>query len=106
MLNVMFVCSGGMSTAMTAKKLMEVGQKNNVEMHVIARGTSDFDEELENNKYDVVLVAPQIRHRFKDIEKVVSKHEGVIVDKIAPQMYAPMERSVKQLFDFIMGITK
>jgi PTS system cellobiose-specific IIB component len=105
-MKVMFVCAGGMSTAMTAKKLMEIASKNDVEMDVVARGTSDFQEELEDNKYDVVLVAPQIRHRYKEVAEVVGKYEGVVVDKIAPVMYAPMERSVKQLFDFIMGLTK
>lgn len=102
MLKVMFVCAGGMSTALTAKKLVEVAEKNQVKMEVIARGTTDFMVELQDHPYDIVLVAPQIRHRFKEVNAEVAKYEGVACEKIPPAMYAPMEQSVKKLFQFIM----
>lgn len=102
MLKVMFVCAGGMSTALTAKKLVEVAEKNQVEMEVVARGTTDFMVELQDHPYDIVLVAPQIRHRFKEVNAEVAKYEQVVCEKIPPAMYAPMEQSVKKLFQFIL----
>lgn len=105
-MKVMFVCAGGMSTALTAKKLVEVAGKNQVEMDVVARGTTDFMNELEDHSYDIVLVAPQIRHRFKEVQAEVAKHENVVCVKIPPNMYAPMEQSVKKLFEFIKDALK
>lgn len=101
-MKVMFVCAGGMSTAMTAKKLEEVAKKNDVEMKVNAFGTSDYLEELEKDNYDVLLVAPQIRHRFNVIKDSTEKFDNLVVEKIPPNMYAPMEPIVKKLFGFIM----
>jgi cellobiose PTS system EIIB component len=100
-MKIMFVCSGGMSTAMTAKKLEEVSAKNNVEMIVTAKGVGDFEEELQNNEYDIVLIAPQIKHKFKSISEIVSNYGDIKIEKIPPQMYAPMEPAVKKLFDLI-----
>ncbi|MBS4536718.1 PTS sugar transporter subunit IIB [Clostridium sp. D2Q-14] len=101
-MKVMFVCAGGMSTAMTAKKLQEVADKNDVEMTVKAFGTSDYLKELKKDNYDVLLVAPQIRHRFDVIKESANKFDGLVVEKIPPNMYAPMEPIVKKLFNFIM----
>ncbi|NBI07029.1 PTS sugar transporter subunit IIB [Senegalia massiliensis] len=104
-MKVMFVCAGGMSTAMTAKKLEEVSKKNGVEMNVKAFGTTNYLEELENDNYDVLLVAPQIRHRFDVIKESAEKFDDLTVEKIPPNMYAPMEPIVKKLFNFIMEKT-
>jgi len=104
-MKVMFVCAGGMSTAMTAKKLEEVSKKNGVEMTVKAFGTTNYLEELENDNYDVLLVAPQIRHRFDVIKESAEKFNNLTVEKIPPNMYAPMEPIVKKLFNFIMEKT-
>ena len=101
-MKIMFVCAGGMSTAMTAKKLEEVSKKNGVEMTVNAFGTSGYLGELEKEHYDVLLVAPQIRHRFDVIKDSCAPFEGLVVEKIPPNMYAPMEPMVKKLFDYIM----
>lgn len=101
-MKVMFVCAGGMSTAMTAKKLEEIAKKNGEEMEVKAFGTSNYLEELENDNYDILLVAPQIRHRFDVIKESTEKFDHLTVEKIPPNMYAPMEPIVKKLFNFIM----
>jgi len=105
-LKVMFVCSGGMSTAMTAKKLEEISARNGNPMSVVAYGTSDYQSALEKEAYDVVLVAPQIRHRYDTIVSVVNKFDGVRCGKIPPQMYAPMEPAVKKLYEFIVDLMK
>lgn len=105
-MKVMFVCSGGMSTSMTAKKLEEVAKKNGVDMEVLAFGTMDYLDALEKDKYDILLVAPQIRHRFDVIQDSTKKFDNLIVEKIPPNMYAPMEPMVKKLFDLIMDKIK
>lgn len=105
-MKVMFVCAGGMSTAMTAKKLEEVAKKNGVEMSVEAHGTTGYLGPLESGQFDVLLVAPQIRHRFDVIKEATAKYDGLIVEKIPPNMYAPMEPIVKKLFDYIMEKVK
>ncbi len=101
-MKIMFVCAGGMSTTMTAKKLEEISKKNGVEMTVNAFGTSGYLRQLETEPYDMLLVAPQIRHRFDVIKESCAQFEGLIVEKIPPNMYAPMDPIVKKLFDYIM----
>lgn len=105
-MKVMFICAGGMSTAMTAKKLEEISAKNDYPMSVVAYGTSDYETALQAESFDIVLVAPQIRHRFDTVKKVVEKYENTKCEKIPPQMYAPMDPAVKKLFDFIMDVMK
>ncbi|WP_228727844.1 PTS sugar transporter subunit IIB [Fusibacter ferrireducens] len=99
----MFVCAGGMSTTITAKKLEEISKENGVAMTVNAFGASGYLRQLETEQYDVLLVAPQIRHRFDAIKEECAKFEDLIVDKIPPNMYAPMDPIVKKLFDYIMA---
>lgn len=103
-MKIMFVCAGGMSTALTAKKLEEISLKNDVSMTVRAFGTTSYLKALESESYDLLLVAPQIRHRYETIKTECECFEGLVVEKIPPNMYAPIEPIVKNLYDFILKI--
>lgn len=88
MMKVLFVCSGGMSSAIVVKALKKEAEKQGIEMEVNAIGTGEIDEEI-NNGWDICMVAPQIRHRFEQVKKV-SEAVGVPCVAIPPQAYTPM----------------
>lgn len=67
-MKVLFVCSGGMSSAIVVNALKKEAEKNGLNMEVYAIGTNEVEEEVKNG-WDVVMVAPQIRHRFDSVKK-------------------------------------
>lgn len=87
-MNVLFVCAGGMSSAIVVKALKEEAKKSNQELKVHAIGSSEVTDEISNN-WDVCMVAPQIRHRFKQIKEQADE-AGVPCGSITPQAYTPM----------------
>ncbi|MYL57618.1 PTS sugar transporter subunit IIB [Virgibacillus halodenitrificans] len=87
-MNVLFVCAGGMSSAIVVKALKEEGKKKGQDLHVHAIGSNEVAEEIKND-WDVCMVAPQIRHRFKQINEQANE-AGVPCGAIPPQAYTPM----------------
>jgi cellobiose PTS system EIIB component len=65
--NVLLACQNGMSTGIIKKKIVEEANKNDVELNIQAVGLDEVKKEA--GKYDMVLLAPQIRYAFKSISK-------------------------------------
>ena len=87
-MKVLFVCSGGMSSAIVVNSLKKEAEKHGQDLEVKAIGSSEVASELEN-KWDVVMVAPQIKHRFDNIKKEADEF-GVPCGAIPPQAYTPL----------------
>ena len=87
-MKVLFVCSGGMSSAIAIKALQEEGAKNGIEMEVLAVGAVEFEDQIKDG-YDIAMVAPQIRHKSKGFMEI-GKQVGVPVINIIPQGYSPL----------------
>lgn len=87
-MRVLFVCSAGMSSTIAVNALKKEAEKNGVEMEVLAVGTQQFEEEVKNG-YDVAMVAPQIRHRYKYLKEFADEAK-VPCTLIQPQAYSPL----------------
>ncbi|QKE75093.1 PTS sugar transporter subunit IIB [Arthrobacter citreus] len=87
-MKVLFVCAGGMSSAIVVNALKKEGEKNGLSLDVLAVGTQEFAEEVKNG-WDVAMVAPQVRHRF-DGFKASSDEANVPCAVIPPQAYSPL----------------
>ncbi|MFS0750525.1 PTS sugar transporter subunit IIB [Oceanobacillus sp. 1P07AA] len=87
-MKVLFVCAGGMSSSIVVNTLKKEAAKIGQELDVKAIGSSEVAPELENG-WDVVMVAPQIRHRFDHIKKEADE-AGVPCGAIPPQAYTPL----------------
>ncbi|PEL12308.1 PTS sugar transporter subunit IIB [Bacillus sp. AFS017336] len=87
-MKVLFVCAGGMSSAIVVNALKKEGEKNGLSLDVLAVGTQEFAEEVKNG-WDVAMVAPQVRHRF-DGFKASSDEASVPCAVIPPQAYSPL----------------
>lgn len=87
-MKVLFVCSGGMSSAIVVKALKTEAKKHGKEMEVHAIGTSEVEQEMQK-EWDVCMVAPQIKHRFDQV-KVHADEAGVPCGAIPAQAYTPL----------------
>lgn len=87
-MKVLFVCSGGMSSAIIVSALKKEGEKQGIDLEVLAVGTQEFDSEVRNN-WDVAMVAPQVKHRF-DGFKASADEVGVPCQVIPAQAYSPL----------------
>lgn len=101
-MKVLFVCSMGMSSAIVINALKNEALKQNINLEVHSVGTQEFENEIKNG-YDLVMVAPQIRHRYENLNNI-SKENNTICSLITPQSYSPL--GVKMLLDQILKEAK
>ncbi len=81
-MKILLCCAGGYSTSILMNKVRKYAQANNRDVVIDAMGVS---EDLKKNAkdYDVILVAPQIRHKKDEIAIMTQKP----VVGIAPKDY-------------------
>lgn len=90
MKRILLTCGGGMSTSILAKNLEKIGIQNDNQLEVNACGFETIDHYLTNDSdYLIVLVAPQIKHKFKEVETIVASH-GIVSNQINFDEYAPL----------------
>ncbi len=88
MIKVLIVCSGGMSSSIVVNTIKKEAEKEDIEIKVKAVGTGEFIDEVKED-WDLVLVAPQVRHRFAGFEEQ-AKEENIPIELIPPQSYSPL----------------
>jgi len=87
MIRVLIVCSWGMSTSLLVDSMLEAAAERGYELLVEALSAGEYVGRVE--ECDVVLIAPQIRHLRKSIEKLAVA-AGKPVAMIEPFHYATM----------------
>jgi PTS system cellobiose-specific IIB component len=87
MIRVLIVCSWGMSTSLLVDSMLAVAQEQKYELSVEALSAGEYAARVD--ECDVVLIAPQIRHLRKSIEKLAIS-VGKPVALIEPFHYATM----------------
>lgn len=87
-MKILFVCSAGMSSAIAAKALKTEANKEGIDLEVKESSTQGVQSELSNN-YDIVMVAPQIRHRYSVIKEICDE-KNIPCVLIEPQGYSPL----------------
>src|SRR5215469_16074844 len=87
MVRVLIVCSWGMSTSLLVDSLLEAAQAAHYELQVEALSAGEYVVKVD--ECDVVLIAPQIRHLRKSIEKLAAS-AGKPVALIESFHYATM----------------
>lgn len=87
-MKVLLVCSGGMSSSMVVKSLINEGKKVGLEIESKAVGTGEFEAEVKNG-WDAALVAPQIRHKFNEF-KAIADEAGIPAEVIETKGYSPL----------------
>ena len=87
MIRVLIVCSWGMSTSLLVDSMQEAATGLKYEVSVKAFSAGEYMDQID--ECDIILVAPQIRHLRKSIEKLAAS-VGKPVAMIEPFHYATM----------------
>lgn len=98
MKKVLFVCSGGMSSAIVEKALLEEAKKAGIEIEANAVGSGEAQDAIDGDAWDIVMVAPQVKNRF-DIFKEFADKKQIPIVNIPPRDYSPL--GGKHLLDII-----
>lgn len=85
-MNILLLCSAGMSTSLLVQRMKEVAQDQGVLANVWNCGSQDSDHEIP--KADVVLVGPQMRFLLRKIE---DQAKGIPVRVIDMMTYGRMD---------------
>lgn len=89
MKKVLFVCSGGMSSAIVEKALDKAAEKKGVKLESQAVGSGMAQDMIQKGEWDIVLVAPQVKHQFSTIKNYADK-KGLPIELIQPRDYSPL----------------
>lgn len=81
MVNILLVCTAGMSTSMLVKKMQESAASKNVEATIWAVG--DAESTAESKKADIVLLGPQVRYLESKMKERVANAKPVMVIDMA-----------------------
>ncbi|MBZ2174899.1 PTS sugar transporter subunit IIB [Schnuerera sp. xch1] len=101
MIKVLMVCSGGMSSSLVVNTIKKEAEKENIEIDIKAVGTGEYIDEVKED-WDLILVAPQVRHRFEGFEEQ-AKEENIPIELIPPQNYNPLAgaKLIKQIKKYL-----
>ncbi|UJF15972.1 PTS sugar transporter subunit IIB [Jeotgalibaca sp. MA1X17-3] len=88
-LNIMLVCSAGMSTSMLVKVIKEEVQKQGLDANVFAKPSTEAIEYLEAEPVSVLLLGPQVGFMENNFKEVVGEKE-IPIAVINPISYGTM----------------
>lgn len=75
-MNVMLVCTAGMSTSLVMNKIDKYAKENNIDIKLKAFPLQEYQEHVQ--EYDVILLGPQISYKCEEIQKNVNIPVAVI----------------------------
>ena len=81
MVNILLVCSAGMSTSMLVRKMQDAASAKGIETNIWAVG--DADSTSESKKADIILLGPQVRFLEKKMKERVENSKPVAVIDMA-----------------------
>ncbi len=87
MIHVLIVCSWGMSTSLLVDSMLAAAKARQLELSVEALSAGEYAALVDT--CDVILIAPQIRHLRKSIEKLALSAKKPVA-LIEPFHYATM----------------
>jgi len=101
-MNILLVCSAGMSTSMIVKKMQDEAKSQNIEAHIEASPEGQVNSKLEN--LDVILIGPQVRYLEKKLKKLTESTD-IKVDIIDPKAYGMIQgdKILQQAIDLKMS---
>lgn len=102
MVRIIIVCSWGMSTSLLVESVLEAAGAAHYDLQVEALSAGEYVTSVET--CDLILIAPQIRHLRKSIEKLALS-AGKPVALIEPFHYATMngQAVLEQILHLIAG---
>lgn len=81
MVNILLVCSAGMSTSMMVKKMQEAAEKKGIEANIWAVG--DAESATNAPKADVIMLGPQVRFLQSKMKATAGDKPVAVIDMAA-----------------------
>lgn len=75
-MNILLICSAGMSTSLLVTKMEKAAQAKGIEAKISALGATEAKRKLQDA--DIILLGPQVRFMLHEISKQVSVPVQVI----------------------------
>ena len=99
-MNVLLLCSQGMSTSMLCDKIKKAAQEEGFELNIWADSEIKARENI--SKSDIVLLGPQVKYLKTRMEEICDKNQPVaVIDMMA---YGMMDG--KKVFEDIKKLAK
>lgn len=73
---ILLICAGGMSTGILMKKMEKYATEHDFSLQIEAVGMSAYEEVYQ--KYDVILLGPQVAYKKDEIAQVTQMPIAVI----------------------------
>lgn len=86
-LNIILVCSAGMSTSLLVSKMKKAAEDRGLDADIEAIASSIAEEKLKEIPVDVLLLGPQVRFLESTYKE---QFTNIAVDIISPQDYGMM----------------
>ena len=77
-MTILVICSGGMSTSMLVKSMRKASEELKKEIIIESAGVSALKNLIKD--CDIVLVAPQIKHRITEINNIANNKPVILID--------------------------
>lgn len=87
-MKILLLCSGGMSTTLLVNAMQKEAKLQNLSCEIQA-GSASLVEELAEN-FDLILVAPQIRHKLSTIKDAILSYNKP-VELIPSDIYGQIQ---------------
>ena len=87
-MKILLLCSGGMSTTLLVNAMQREAQQQNIICEIQASSASLVEELAE--KFDLILVAPQVRHKLATIKDAVLPYNKPVA-LIPPDIYGQIQ---------------
>lgn len=101
MKNVMLICNAGMSSSVMAKKTTKFLQEKGEDIQVDATTVASADKVFTSDKYDLILVSPQIRMKFDEFSKKAEKNNMKLA-QVPFNAYAPIPSGVEAMANIVL----
>jgi cellobiose PTS system EIIB component len=103
-MNIVLCCSAGMSTSLLVSKMESSAKAQGIDCTIWAVGSTEVNQQMDNEKVDVLLLGPQVRFLLPKL-KAAGEKKGIPVDSINPMHYGLCngEEVLKQAIKLIKG---
>ncbi|MDN4592329.1 PTS sugar transporter subunit IIB [Polycladomyces subterraneus] len=94
-MRILLCCSGGMSTSLLAERMKQAARDRGMTVDIQSIGIHEFASVV--RKFDVVLLGPQIRHKWNHLKSIADAN-GIPIAVIDPVAYGMIDgqRALKQ----------
>lgn len=99
MLNILLVCTAGMSTSVLVEKMKKKALELGKEVNIKAVGDGSLSEFSDD--FDVILLGPQIKFLFSKIRSQIPEHKPVEVIDMIDYGTMNAEKILNRVFELI-----